>query len=232
MSNTSQPGQIIWNDYLPEENPTGFKFTTMPVKGKDYWAVKASDFTLSAPGKDSKKVGCVGKDCYCVVDTGTSLITLDQDTLKEVETILNDFEKTSGMKCNEDNLKDFPTIKFYLDGKEHHFRPEDYLMYTEVNDLPEHVTKALHFTAKVFPWLKEPKSKKECVMMFTPPMANGLCILGMPFFRNYMVHFDRESRSIATAPQDGECRPARASFMEVNTRPQMKLIDASKFRFS
>jgi hypothetical protein len=232
MSNTSQPGQVIWNDYSPEENPAGFKFTTLPVKGKDYWAVKASDFTLSAPGKDSKKVGCVEKECHCVVDTGTSLITLDKDTLNEVETILNDFEKNTGMKCNEDNIKEFPTIKFYLEGKEHHFRPEDYLMYTEVNELPEHVTKALHFTAKVFPWLKEPESKKECVMMFTPPMNDGLCILGMPFFRNYMVTMDREARTISTAPHDGECRPAKSSFMQTQRSAQMKTIDASKFRLS
>merc|ERR1719191_1190971 len=43
MSNTSQPGQLIWNDYTPEENPSNFKFTTMPNRGKEYWAVKASD---------------------------------------------------------------------------------------------------------------------------------------------------------------------------------------------
>jgi len=232
MSNTSQPGQLIWNDYTPEENPSNFKFTTMPNRGKEYWAVKASDFTLAVPGKDSKKVGCVEKECSCVIDTGTSLITLDKDTLKEVETILNDFEKNTGMKCNEDNLKEFPTIKFYLEGKEHHFRPEDYLLYTEVNDLPEHVTKALHFTSKIFPWLKEPASKKECVMMFTPPMNDGLCILGMPFFRNYMVNFDREARTVSTAPHDGECKPAKASFMQQERNPKMKKIDMDKIKLS
>jgi len=231
MSNTSQPGQVVWNDYTPEENKD-FKFTTMPNKGKDYWAVKASDFTLVAPGKDSKKVGCVDKECYCVVDTGTSLITLDKDTLKEVEVILNDFEKNTGMKCNEQNLKEFPTIKFYLDGHEHQFRPEDYLMYTTVDELPDHVSKALHFTAKMFPWLKEPESKKECVMMFTPPMKDGLCILGMPFFRNYYVTMDREARTISTAPHDGECRPAKASFMQSEIAPSMKSIDISKATFS
>merc|ERR550537_1473832 len=92
----------------------------------------------------------------------------------------------------------------------------------------------MHFTAELFPWLRtrEPGVTKQCVMMFTPPMGNGLCILGMPFFRNYMVHFDKETRSISTAPQDGECKPAKASFMEMETAPKLKLIDASKFRFS
>jgi hypothetical protein len=232
MSNSSKPGQVIWNDYKPEENPQGFKYVTMANKGKDYWSVKASDFTLAVPGKDSKKVGCVDKECYCVVDTGTSLITLDKDTLKEVEGILNDFEKNTGMKCNEQNLKEFPTIKFYLDGHEHHFRPEDYLMYTEIDELPAHVSKALHFTAKVFPWLKEPESKKECVMMFTPPMNDGLCILGMPFFRNYMVTMDREARTISTASHDGECKPAKASFMQQDLEPKMKEIDVSKIHLS
>lgn len=232
MSNTSKPGQVIWNDYQPHKNPEGFKFSTFPIKGKDYWAVKATDFTLSAPGKDSKKVGCVSQECFCVVDTGTSLITLDKDTLNSVEETLNDFEKNTGTKCSEENIKDFPTIKFYIEGKEHHFRPEDYLMYTEVNALPEHMANALAFTSKVFPWLKEPESRKECVMMFTPPMKDGMCILGMPFFRNYMVTMDREARTISTAPHNGECKPARASFMQTNLRPKMNYIDMKKVRLS
>lgn len=231
MSNTTQPGQLIWNDHPAHENP-GFKFTTMPNKGKEYWSVKASDFTLVAPGKDSKKVGCVDKECFCVVDSGTSLITLDQNTLKEVETILNDFEKNTGMKCNEQNLKQFPTIKFYLDGHEHHFKPEDYLMYTDVDEIPEHISKALHFTSALFPWLKEPQAKKECVMMFTPPMEDGLCILGMPFFRNYYVTMDRTARTISTAAHDGFCRPAKPSFMQSDLKPTMKHIDIRHATFS
>jgi len=230
MQDMKAAGQVVWNDYHPSENP-GFKFNTMKVNGNEYWALKATDFTVAAPGKDSKKVGCVDTECHCVVDTGTSLITLDKNTLGEVETILEDFEKNTGMKCNERNLKEFPTIKFYLEGNEHHFRPEDYLMYTEVSSLPEHITKALHFTSQVFPWLKEPHAEKECVLMFTPPMNDGLCILGMPFFRNYYVTMDRQARTISTAPHDGECRPAKASFMQSQAHT-MKSIDLSKITFS
>merc|ERR1719171_38068 len=115
---------------------------------------------------------------------------------------------------------------------EHEFKPHDYLMYTEVNEIPEYVRDVLHFNSQMYPWLKEPESKKECVMMFTPPMGNNLCILGMPFFRNYLVQFDAESRTISTAAHDGECKPAQPSFLQVNTKNHIKLIDPTKLRVS
>merc|ERR1719171_2210196 len=103
---------------------------------------------------------------------------------------------------------------------EHEFKPHDYLMYTEVNEIPEYVREVLHFNAQMFPWLKEPESKKECVMMFTPPMGDNL------------VLFDKESRTISTAPHDGECKPAQPSFLQVNTKNHIRLIDPTKLRVS
>jgi len=237
LADTKKPGTVIWGDFPAKENPEGFHFTTMKNHGTDYWAVKVSDFTMAPTDGPHKKVGCVDESCYCVVDTGTSLITLDQNTLSHFETVLNDFEKTSGIQCNDENLEKFPTLKFYLEGKEHQFKPSDYLMYTEVDEIPDYVRNMMHFKNNVFPWLAQkeaPKEgpKKECVMMFTPPMAKGMCILGMPFFRNYMVTFDREDKSISTAPHDGECKPAKAGFWQRLPGMRLRQIDASYLRVS
>lgn len=233
MGDTNKPGTVIWNDFKAQENPEGFQFTTMPNHGTDYWAVKVSDFTVAPKTGNHQKVGCVDETCYCVVDTGTSLITLDQNTLKHFETVLNHFEKTSGITCNDETLHKFPTLKFYLEGKEHEFKPADYLMYTNVDQIPSYVREMIHFTSNMFPSLaKDAGSKKECVMMFTPPMAKGMCILGMPFFRNYMVTFDRAERTISTARHDGECKPARAGFWNAMPQNHIKSIDASYLRVS
>merc|ERR1719214_288568 len=123
------------------------------------------------------------------------------------------------------------------------------MMYSEV-EAPESVQPFMNpFAMYNTPQYKN--AKKKCVLMFTPPMEKGTCILGMPFMRNYYTVFDRKARTVSTALHDGTCnmhgeKKQETSFWkglgfdklglheERKARPRMQLrkIDVSKLQFS
>merc|ERR1719164_298383 len=75
-------------------------------------------------------------------------------------------------------------------------------------------------------------TKKRCVLMFTKPMEEGTCILGMPFMRNYYTLFDRETKTISTALHDGNCNmdAPQAGLQlrqKVQTKQSLRRIDVS-----
>lgn len=223
---------IIWNDYPATKNPEGWKFTTTPTHGGDHWSVETSNFHLLPPGRDTKKVGCTDKPCFCVIDSGSSLISVERVVLTELENLIDEYSRDPDATCGESAFKKLPILKFYIGGKEYRFRPEEYLLYTESVNVPHHVRELLHFTPGRHQWLKSPGTNKECVLLFTPPVADGLCVLGMPFFRKNMITFDREERTVSIAPHDGECKPKPARFWTSHHKPQMKRIDLSQVRAS
>merc|ERR550514_2588506 len=73
--------------------------------------------------------------------------------------------------------------------------------------------------------------KKQCVLMFTEPIADNVLILGMPTFRNYYVTFDRWHHRINFAKHDGNCKAPTADFHETNVQ-RLQHIDVSKLRYS
>merc|ERR1740117_2805312 len=189
-------GYLIWND---DEAPEHFNKIPVPGQSPTYWSVPAHDFALSS------ELGSVPLDFKgeCIVDSGTSLITLDKDTLKQVENHLSTFDEKNGFECNDETLNKYPDLVFKLDGKPHRFRPNDYMMYTETQEVPEAVRPFLN------PFKLQEKQNvtaaKKCVLMFTPPMEKGTCILGMPFMRNYYTTFNRVEKTVSTALHDGNC---------------------------
>jgi hypothetical protein len=219
-------GFLIWNDDAAPEH-----FNQIPVIGDTptYWQVPAHDFALSSE-QGSVPLNFKGN---CIVDSGTSLITLDQETLKQVEGHLETFEK-QGFECNDETLNKFPDLVFQLDGKPHRFRPNDYMMYTETQEVPETIRPFIN------PFMLQEKntsSKKKCVLMFTPPMEAGTCILGMPFMRNYYTTFDRTTKTVSTALHDGECnmgvkKEGLQLRQKVDKPMTLKRIDVSKLQFS
>jgi len=189
-------GYLIWNDYAAPGH-----FNNMAVAGESptYWSLKATNFHFRSPmGMTPLKF-----NGECIVDTGTSLITLDQETLQQVEQHLNTFDEKNQFECSDATLNKFPDLGFHLNGQYHRFRPQDYMMYTEAQEIPDAI--------KQFMWMglpQQPKSTKKCVLMFTPPMEKGTCILGMPFMRNYYTTFNRKTGMVHTALHDGNCNMA------------------------
>jgi hypothetical protein len=122
-SDNKKNGYLIWNDDVP---PAHFNTMQVPGKSPTYWSVPAHDFALISD-KGSVPLAFKGE---CIVDSGTSLITLDKETLQQVEDHLSTFEGKSGFECNDATLNQYPDLVFQLDGKPHRFRPNDYMMYT------------------------------------------------------------------------------------------------------
>jgi hypothetical protein len=225
-ADNKKDGYLIWNDDVPPEH-----FNEMKVPGETptYWSVPAHDFALTS------EQGAVPLDFKgeCIVDSGTSLITLDKETLAQVERHLNTFEGQKGFECTDETLNKYPDLVFNLAGKPHRFRPHDYMMYTETQEVPETIRPFLN------PFLMQKEvanSTKKCVMMFTPPMEKGTCILGMPFMRNYYTTFDRTTGTVHTALHDGECNMGVKKGLQLRQKVDqpMKLrrIDVSKLQFS
>merc|ERR1719236_416073 len=77
------------------------------------------------------------------------------------------------------------------------------MMYTETQSVPDQLKAFMWnpFMAQAAPT----NTEKRCVLMFTPPMEKGTCILGMPFMRNYYTTFNRVDKSVHTALHDGNC---------------------------
>jgi hypothetical protein len=221
-------GYLIWNDDAPPEH-----FNKMPVPGDTptYWSVKAHDFALTSE-KGSVPLKFNGE---CIVDSGTSLITLDKETLDQVTEHLNTFEQGAGFECTEETLNQYPDLVFHLHGQPHRFRAQDYMMYTETQEIPESVRPFLN----PFMMNQKPEAgKKKCVMMFTPPMEKGTCILGMPFMRNYYTTFNRVDKTVHTALHDGNCNmgtPEKKGLQlrqKVASKQTLRRIDVSKLQFS
>lgn len=159
---TESPGMVVWNDHPARTNPEGWKFTTIPTHGADHWATETRDFHILPPGKDTKRVGCHNAPCFCVIDSGSSLISVDKDILTEFEKVIDVYSKNPDATCGEHAFKRLPTLKFYIGGQEQSFRPEEYLLYTESTNVPRHARDLLHFTPERHPWLKTPGSLLRC----------------------------------------------------------------------
>lgn len=233
-------GFLVWNDHNPKHNPT-WHFTSLPTIGVgNYWSVAAHDFKLEHNSfKKAKTIGYTEDFGGCIVDTGTSLVTLDKPTLENLEKYLNEFMESTNFECSEENLHKLPDLTFRLGDKriEHRLRPQDYISYTTDNDIPEEIQGILRFWGERNPLLGKnateefikSRESKQCVLMFTEPMENNVCLLGMPFMRNYYVTFDREHKTVNTALHNGKCEAVHG-FREVETEhKRLRHINPNKF---
>merc|ERR1719428_1378202 len=232
---TTQDGFLVWSDKEP-----GNHFFSAPVSGAaNYWSVKVEDMALQHSG-GKNLIGCAQAEggCTAIVDTGTSLLTLDDRTLNNLENFVESLAEEK-LDCTAETLSKFPTLTTKINGNDFNLRPEDYIMYTEVDEDQFHqqFKDTKKFLQSRFPNLhnmfhqKMKTGKKQCVLMFTEPIADNVLILGMPTFRNYKVTFDRWHQRVNFAKHDGNCKAPGANFRESNV-PRLQHIDVSKLRYS
>merc|ERR1719171_1138791 len=143
---TTKDGFLVWGDKEPADQE-GFHFFSAPVSGNAfYWSVTVNNMALEddeGEGWTSKRektlIGCE-KGCMAIVDTGTSLITLDDTTMNNLQDYVEKFAEEK-MDCNAETLCKFPTLTMKLGEKQTdlNLHPEDYIAYTEVeeDDMPE-----------------------------------------------------------------------------------------------
>merc|ERR1719272_2919216 len=163
-----KPGLARWNI---DTSSHGFKYSTNPNMGY-YWAIRVNNFRFQSGSKTPTQIGC-GKDnaCLGLMDTGTSLHSVDNVTLDRVYTALNLVPELS---CDASVLKHLPSLTYTDDsGNDLVISPEDYLVQVDdqkmreklgrafaFHDMPAHIKGSLHFTPENFPQLLQKQADK------------------------------------------------------------------------
>jgi len=233
-------GYLIWNDDHTEGDVRfrGFAhMQTMAVTGEaNYWSVSITGLALTdrAGGKSSAiATSCTGDKCNAIIDTGTSLITLDKSAVNHLETQINAWQDKSKLECNDESLNKFPSLTFELMGIKHQLDPQDYIMISDepalkgdnVNPQQEEMIIGM---LQRFPFL-EPMfgdkitTKQKCVLMLTPPMEKDMYIMGMIYMRRYYTKFDKNTKSVLSQRHDGKCGPMSGFRQKLEMRRPQKL---------
>jgi hypothetical protein len=206
--------------------------------GNYYWAVGIDGMRFDWTD-EQKKAGVRGskapkklanKKFSMLVDTGTTLLSLPQEVMDELDKALEEIDSD----CSK--MDQLPHLAFDIDGVKHTLPPNTYIAQeakgisnyankkgkkaalhvgteSEASDEQEATEerqaklKNLYYKDKRF---INKKTGAECHLLFTQPITMNstlgeLGILGMPLFRNYMVTFDFCQRQLWTKPHKGDC---------------------------
>merc|ERR1719181_2547276 len=237
-----KPGLARWNI---DTSSHGFKYSTNPNMGY-YWAIRANNFRFQSASGQTEAIGC-GKDnaCLGLMDTGTSLHSVDNTTLDLIYRKLNDIPNLS---CEPSVLKQLPSLVYTDDsGNDLVISPEDYLVQVDdqkmrqklgrafdFHDIPHSIKNNLHFTPENMPaLLQKQEGKPQCVLALADSGEKGMHIFGMPFFRHNQVVLDIKQRMVSWGKHDGNCNAAKPSLLEKDAEaPKLKKIDPMELRLS
>merc|ERR1719160_1056794 len=210
--------------------------------GNYYWAVGIDGMRFDWTD-EQKKAGVRGstapkkladKKFSMLVDTGTTLLSLPQEVMDELDKALEEIDSD----CSK--MDQLPHLAFDIDGVTHRLPPNTYIAQEsksqsfankkvkkaalkevgqeqdaeleqtdeqESSEERKRKLQNLYYKDKRF---INKKTGAECHLLFTQPITMNstlgqLGILGMPLFRNYMVTFDFCQRQIWTKPHTGDC---------------------------
>lgn len=233
-NNADEDGLFVVNDHKPE----GARYTgPYNSVGSYYWAAGIQNFRFEWKGLKSigKKPIALGKPFVGIIDTGTTLLSLPQSVMTELNTALESIEND----CSR--MQELPDLMFEIDGHKHALPPKAYISEasnqaafhtTAMNRLrtahsafpslrlKEHLESITAEEAAAFSavtehlYFKKPflnlKKGSQCMLLFTQPLnmqspEGELGILGMAFFREYAIHFDFCSRQMWTSRSYGDC---------------------------
>merc|ERR1719160_2285639 len=210
--------------------------------GNYYWAVGIDGMRFDWTD-EQKKAGVRGsaapkkladKKFSMLVDTGTTLLSLPQEVMDELDKALEEIDSD----CSK--MDQLPHLAFDIDGVTHRLPPNTYiaqesksqsfankkvrkaalkevgqeqdaeLEQTDEQELAEERKSKLHNLYYKDKRFINKKTGAECHLLFTQPITMNstlgeLGILGMPLFRNYMVTFDFCQRQLWTKPHKGDC---------------------------
>jgi hypothetical protein len=199
--------------------------------GNYYWAVNIDSMRFDwTPSQKAARVRGASeatklsdRKISMLVDTGTTLLSLPQDVMDELDKALDTIEND----CSQ--MDQLPSLAFEVDGITHSLPPSTYIAedtgdygYTfgqqkrslkekgseqDMDKEKEGARQNLYYKNKKF---INKKTGAECHLLFTQPITMNstlgeIGILGMPLFRNYVVSFDFCTRQIWTKPHDNDC---------------------------
>jgi len=233
-------GFIVWNDDAAETVPTAFQET--PVVGNDFWSAKISGVKFGrvnggsseSPFGSPTQLGCGGKGCDAILDTGSSLIAAPGDVVSKVYDVIDRWV-TAGGTC--DDLSMLPDLEFSLGDVRLSLPAESYIGRA-YGDL-------ISSTKGHMPNFERSKhvvsiDGSRCEVLLVE-MDDNSWVLGMPFFRKYYTTFSYNGDlggTMSFSVANDECKPhaspASADLMTDSSlsgpRPATLRVDASKIR--
>merc|ERR1719262_280523 len=136
-----KPGLARWHI---DTSSHGFKYSTNPNMGY-YWAIRVNNFRFRHDRtRKESAIGC-GKDAPCLglMDTGTSLHSVDNTTLDFVYKKLNQLPDLS---CEDSVLKQLPSLVYTDDsGNDLVIAPADYLVQVDDTKMRQKLGRAFDF---------------------------------------------------------------------------------------
>jgi len=239
---------------------------TVPVAGSMFWSVQTSHFELELADGTFHSVGCepnwlTGRSCGGIVDSGTSLLTVPQYVMDELEKKVT--QEHPDLDCSD--LSKFPTLRFKLGDKQLSLPPQSYVMASGKLDTQKKnkflAFKPIPLTKKDLNLVKEAKSKgqsvkvESCILMMSatdknqPETDHGpMVIFGMALFRKYAVQFDLSGDAMNHAGKNGQgarfmrfaeasedCSGSKSSstqFSKSDSSSQLQTVNLDKLRIS
>jgi len=221
-------GIAHWNYKVKEQKARGFQFSTVNVIGP-YWGMAVTQ-ARAEMGGESTVFACQDAPCLAVVDTGTTLHSMDAASLNKFRQIIGDKKLT----CDESLFAELPDLCYSDEnGKSLCLHPHDYVFKMsdgmQFKKLPTYVRKSLAFTPENLPNLLGKKSEddSECVLALGDSGEKNMHVLGIQWFKSHWFGFDTVSSAISWSKHDGNCNPDKKDFHQLPS-PKLQEIDLAK----
>jgi len=224
----SKGGIAHWNYRIKEQKARGFQFSTVNVIGP-YWGMAVTKGRAEMNG-ESTVFACQDAPCLAVIDTGTTLHSMDSDSLHRFQKIIGDKELT----CDESLFAVLPNLCYNDEnGKSLCLHPQDYVFKMgagmKFNALPSYIRQSLAFTPENLPNLlgKKEETDNECILALGDSGEKNMHVLGIQWFKRHWFGFDTVSSAISWSKHDGSCNPEKKDFHQLPS-PKLQVLDLSK----
>lgn len=222
----SKGGIAHWNYKVPEQKARGFQFSTVNVIGP-YWGMAVTR-ARAVMGEETTVFACGDAPCLAVVDTGTTLHSMDSASLNKFKKIIGDKKLT----CDESLFAELPSLCYSDEnGKSLCLHPQDYVFKMsnslQLTKLPSFVRQSLAFTPENLPNLKAGADQSECVLALGDSGEKNMHVLGIQWFKSHWFGFDTVSSAISWSKHDGNCNPEKKDFHQ-KPSPKLQELDVSK----
>jgi hypothetical protein len=186
LGSRKQDGMLHIGTTLPDREQV-----FAPVVSKNHWGVTLADITVDRTDVKGISTLCNGSPCGALIDSGTSQIIVPPEHVG----ILKDMIGPIDSHCS--NYDELPDLIFKVGGNEVRLTKRAYTKRVVLGGVPKVYPNPdggeliyQHTEETEWCWLSIGSA------MFISKEHGPIWILGMPFFREHLVSFDRDKKEI------------------------------------
>merc|ERR1719387_3401484 len=242
----SKGGIAHWNYKIKDQTARGFYYSTVNNIGP-YWGMAVKSARITGATKDGKDkiFACEDKPCLAVIDTGTTLHSMDSEALSKFRELVSNVQD---LDCNEALYAKLPSICYHDENKNDLcLHPKDYVYEMpegySFEQLPSYIRQHLAFNPSNLPnFFRKGTglSKKnggsigkdtQCMLAIGDSGEKNMHVFGMQWFKSHWFGFDTVSSAISWAKHDGNCEPFKNhNFREQIETPKLQVFNPLKIR--